>query len=89
MWATWWVWIAGGFVLGILEVLAPGYIFLGFAVGAVIVGALLGMGVLGGSLPVLLFVFALASLAGWFILRRIFGQPQGSVVKWDRDINDN
>lgn len=89
MWHTWWVWIVAGFALGILEVLAPGYIFLGFAVGAVIVGAGLAFGLLGGSVPLLVFVFALASLAGWYLLRRIFGQPQGSVVKWDRDINDN
>ena len=89
MWATWWVWIVAGFALGILEVILPGYIFLGFAVGAVIVGALVGLGVLGSSIPALILVFALASLAGWYVLRRIFGQPQGSVVKWDRDINDN
>lgn len=89
MWAVWWVWIVAGFALGILEVIVPGYIFLGFAVGAVITGALLGIGVLGGSLSVLLLVFALASLLGWYILRRAFG-PAGSTVKtWDRDINDN
>ena len=85
----WWLWIVGGLVIGMLELMLPGYIFLGFAVGAVIVGAMLGFGLLGSNLAALLLVFALASLLGWYVLRRIFGQPQQSVVKWDRDINDN
>ena len=33
--SDWWVWIVLGFALGVLEVIVPGYIFLGFAVGAV------------------------------------------------------
>jgi inner membrane protein len=88
MWATWWVWIAGGFALGVLEVLAPGYIFLGFAAGAVLTGVLLALGVLGGSLPILLLVFALLSLASWLVVRRISGVRAGQVKVWDRDIND-
>ena len=56
MWATWWVWIVGGFALGVLEVIVPGYIFLGFAIGAVITGVLIGISVLGGSLPVAVLV---------------------------------
>lgn len=67
-WQLWWVWAVAGLVLGILEVLAPGYIFLGFAAGAAVVGLLLLVG--GpfaawavGSLPLLLLLFALASLA--------------------------
>lgn len=88
MWAVWWVWIVAGFALGVLEVLAPGYIFVGFAVGAVVVGAGLGLGVLGGSLPVLLLVFAVASLVAWVVLRRVLGVRKGQVRLWDRDIND-
>lgn len=88
MWAIWWVWIVAGFALGVLEVIVPGYIFLGFAIGAVVVGAGLGMGFLGGSLALLLFVFALLSLAAWAILRRTLGMHKGQVKLWDRDIND-
>lgn len=88
MWATWWAWIAGGFVLGVLEVLAPGYIFLGFAVGAVITGILIGIGLLGANLPVLLVVFAVASLVAWIALRATFGVRPGQVKLWDKDIND-
>ncbi|TGD43167.1 hypothetical protein EEB11_10055 [Pseudotabrizicola sediminis] len=88
MWAVWWVWIVAGFALGVLEVLAPGYIFVGFAIGAVVVGAGLGLGLLGGSLPLLLLVFAVASLVAWLVLRRVLGVRKGQVRLWDRDIND-
>lgn len=89
IWDVWWVWIVAGFALGVLEVIVPGYIFLGFAIGALIVGAGLGIGLLGGSLPVLLFVFAVASLIAWAVLRRTMGVRDGQVKLWDRDINDN
>ena len=88
IWTVWWAWVVLGFALGVLEVLAPGYIFLGFAIGAVLTGALVGLGILGGNLPVLLFVFALASLVAWLVLRRVMGLRDGQVKIWDRDIND-
>lgn len=88
MWSVWWVWVVAGFALGVLEVLVPGYIFLGFAIGAILVGAGLGLGVLGSSLPLLLLVFALASLVSWVALRRTVGVRKGQVKLWDRDIND-
>ncbi len=87
MWAVWWVWIVAGFALGVLEVIIPGFIFLGFAIGAVVVGAALGLGLLGGSLPILLLVFACASLLAWFVLRRVMGVRPGQVKVWDQDIN--
>ena len=88
MWATWWVWVVAGFALGVVEVLVPGFIFLGFAIGAVITGALVGTGLLGANVPLLVLVFALASLGAWFGLRRMFGVQSGEVKLWDKDIND-
>ncbi len=88
MWTTWWVWIVAGFALGVLEVIVPGFIFLGFAIGAVITGALIGIGVLGGSLPVAILVFALASLAAWWGLRQVLGRHEGQVKLWHKDVND-
>lgn len=85
----WWVWIVIGFALAVLEVIVPGYIFLGFAIGAVLVGIALGLGILGGSLAVLLLVFAALSVAAWLGLRRLMGVRKGQVKIWDRDINDN
>ena len=88
MWAVWWVWVVAGFALGVVEVLVPGFIFLGFAIGAVITGVLVGIGLLGTNVPLLILVFALASLAAWFGLRRVFGGRGGDVKLWDKDVND-
>jgi membrane protein implicated in regulation of membrane protease activity len=88
MWTAWWAWVAGGFALGVFEVLTPGYVFLGFAIGAVLTGALIGFGLVGENLPVLLTIFAVASLLAWIVLRRTVGVRENQVKLWDRDIND-
>ena len=89
MWTLWWVWIVAGFSLGVLEVLVPGFIFLGFAIGAVLTGGLVGLGVLGASLPTLVLVFAVVSVLAWLALRATMGVRKGQVKMWDKDINDN
>ena len=89
MWAVWWVWVVAGFALGVLEVILPGYIFLGFAMGAVLTGVLVGFGLLGQGLPLMLLVFALLSLAAWAVTRKMAGTRKGQVKVWDRDINEN
>lgn len=87
LWSQWWVWMAAALLLGILEVLAPGFIFLGFAIGAAMVGLLLLTPVTIG-LPALLTVFAVLSLLAWVILRRTFRSPGGNARMIDNDIND-
>jgi inner membrane protein len=89
LWSVWWVWIAAGFALGILEVAVPGYIFLGFAIGAVVTGILLGVGLLGANLAMLILAFAILSLLAWLSVRRILGSQASPVKKWTTDINDN
>ena len=85
----WWVWVCAGLVLGILEVVVPGYIFLGFALGACLVGASLWFGFpTGMGLPAMLVLFALISLAAFIVLRAALGVRHGQVKHWDRDIND-
>ncbi|MCP4209378.1 MAG: hypothetical protein GY767_20365 [Shimia sp.] len=85
---VWWVWLAAALVLAILEVLAPGFIFLGFAIGAALVGvALLGPLKLL-SVPMLLLVFAALSLIAWLVLRKVFALPKGQVKTFNHDIND-
>ena len=87
MWTEWWVWVVAGLGLAILEVILPGYVFAGFAVGAVLTGGLIWLEFLGGSLPAALVVFAVFSLAGWAIMRVAFGKNLGEVKRWDKDIN--
>lgn len=87
LWAIWWVWLAGALVLGIAEVLLPGFIFLGFAIGAVVTGILLLIPGFSVSLPVLILVFAVLSLLAWLLLRRFFALPHGQVKRFKDDIN--
>lgn len=86
--STWWVWLAFALVLAILEVLVPGFVFLGFAIAAAIVGLM----VLGPasllSPQMLLLIFAALSLVTWLLLRRFFALPKGQVKTFDHDIND-
>ncbi|MFU8881301.1 MAG: NfeD family protein [Rhodobacterales bacterium] len=89
LWQEWWVWVVVGVTLAVAEVMLPGFILLGFAIGAALVGVLLLIGVLGSNLFVLILVFALASLIAWIALRRLVGIRKGQVKIWDRDINDN
>ncbi len=87
-WLTWWLWLAGALVLAILEVVLPGFIFLGFAIGAATTGILLAIPGITPSLPVLLLIFAALSLVAWLILRQMFALPHGQVKTFNHDIND-
>lgn len=88
IWTVWWAWIVLGVVLGVIEIVIPGYIFVGFAIGAGLTGVLVGLGISAG-LPLLLLIFAILSLLAWLALRRLMGKREGQVKVWDRDINDN
>ena len=46
-WSEWWVWAAGALILAIIEVLVPGYVFLGFAIGAGIMALVFLLGGFG------------------------------------------
>lgn len=85
----WWVWMSAALLLATAEVIIPGWIFLGFAMGALVMGALLLIGVAGLSLPITLVIFAVLSLLSYIGLRRVFGLKTGQVTLFDRDINDN
>ena len=93
MLSHWWIWAAAGLLLAIGEVLIPGYVLLGFALGALLVAMLLFVGGpatlwLTGSLPLLILVFALASLIAWLVLRKWLGVQKNQVRTFDHDIND-
>lgn len=94
LWDTWWLWLVAACGLAILEILAPAFVFLGFAVGAALTGIWLWLGLpptgwMAGSLPRHLLVWAAASVAAWIALRVLVGRPKGQVKIWHRDINDN
>lgn len=89
LWQEWWVWIAAGVVLAILEVLVSGYVLLGFAAGAILTGLLVWASALGDTLSPTLLVWAVSSLAAWAGLRRVFGLPHDNVKIVKHDINEN
>lgn len=91
LWTIWWLWIVAALALAIIEIFVPAFVFLGLAIGALVVGLGLGFGLLGvvGAGPsVLLILFAGTSLVAAIGLRRVLGVRRGQVKTWDRDINE-
>lgn len=90
----WWVWVAAGLVLAIIEIFAPGFLFAGFAIGAVLTGAIMGLGIPGSGWmaqsPVnALLVFAVLSVIAWLVMRAVLGIRQGQIKTIDHDINED
>ncbi len=94
MWSEWWVWMSAAVALGILEVIVPGYVFIGFGVGAAVTGLIFLVGGplaawLAGSWTMTALVFAVASLVSWIAVRLVLGVRKGQVTTFDRDINED
>ncbi|WP_299736806.1 hypothetical protein [uncultured Roseobacter sp.] len=83
----WWVWMAAALALAVIEVMVPGFIFLGFALGALAMVAVV-LAAPGFSAAALLAIFAGLSLVAWILLRIAFRkQSTGARIVHD-DIND-
>lgn len=83
----WWIWISVALILGLVEVMLPGNIFLGFALGALaMVPVVLALPIAGT--PLLLAIFAGLSLAAWIILRVVFRKQSSGARIVTRDINE-
>ncbi|MFN3955539.1 MAG: NfeD family protein [Pararhodobacter sp.] len=94
MLGTWWVWVAFGLAVATLEVVVPGYVFVGFAIGAVLTGAAIGLGLPGGAWMAAaplnaVVVFAVLSVVAWLSLRYGLGLRKGQVKHIRRDINED
>ena len=87
--SEWWFWISAAAVLGIVEVLVPTFVFLGFSIGAVAVGLLLATGIVTLSPAWSVVLFALLSLAGYLLLRVALGKSRGEVRVVTKDVNEN
>ena len=89
-WDAWWLWMLAGIGLLILEVFAPGFLFLGFAIGTILMGTVL-FGAAGAipSLPVALLITAVISLLAWLVMRKMLGIRTGQIKVIDRDINED
>ncbi|MDU8910615.1 hypothetical protein [Aestuariicoccus sp. MJ-SS9] len=86
--SVWWVWLAAALVFGVIELMVPVFLFLGFAIGAACVGLLLLVLPLQIGASALVALFAGLSLAAWVILRLTLRGGRGARKLFDRDIND-
>jgi membrane protein implicated in regulation of membrane protease activity len=88
LFSLWWVWLAAALALGILEILAPGFIFLGFAFAAALMALLHLVFGMALSLPAKLALFAGLALVGWYVMRLVFSGRRSTVKTFKNDIND-
>tara|TARA_R110002110_G_scaffold12615_8_gene59673 strand:- start:100 stop:375 length:276 start_codon:yes stop_codon:yes gene_type:complete len=86
--SLWWVWVSVALALGVVELLAPGFIFLGFAIGALIMAGIVIV-FAGINTPALLALFAVLSLVAWIGLRQVFRKQSSGARVVTRDINEN
>lgn len=84
----WWAWIAAAIVFGLIEIFTPSFIFLGFALGALITGLIVA--ITGGlATGTVLVIFGFLSLLAWIGLRFAFRRQSSDAKVFTRDINDN
>lgn len=93
-WSIGALWVAFGLAVAILELFIPGYIFAGFALGAIATGIILGLGLpgagwMGATLVNSILVFAVVSIIAWLVLRGTLGVRGGQKKTFDRDINED
>lgn len=89
LWREPWAWVVLAAILAVLEVILPGFILLGFAIGAAIMAVVLWIGAMGGSFANLVLVYAVISLVSWVVLRRVLGVQRGQVKIITSDINED
>ncbi|WP_028956278.1 NfeD family protein [Sulfitobacter sp. 20_GPM-1509m] len=84
----WWVWLAVAIALGVVEVLLPGFIFLGFALGALVMAAIVGLVTPAIGVAPAMALFAGLSLLAWIVLRLAFRRQSSGARRVLHDIND-
>lgn len=87
-WTNGWLWVIAGLVVALIELVLPGYVFLGTAIALVAMGLLLLTGIWGIGLPGTLIAAAVLSFVAWLLLRRWMGVHHGQLRIWRDDIND-
>ena len=86
----WWTWAVAALVMGILEIIAPAFVLLGFAIGAGVVAVLLligGPAFVGGTVPMAVVILAAVPLVARLVLRKVFALKTAQVKTFDTDIN--
>ncbi|MEP5730113.1 MAG: hypothetical protein ABJL67_12170 [Sulfitobacter sp.] len=86
--SLWWIWVCIALGLGVVELLAPGFIFLGFAIGALVMALIVAVISLS-SVSAMLALFAILSLIAWVALRSAFRKQSSGARIVTHDINEN
>lgn len=84
----WWVWVCAALLLGLIELLVPASIFLGFAIGALAMALLVAIFTITNT-AALLALFGALSLLGWIVLKLAFRRQSSGRRIVTHDINDN
>ena len=85
--SLWWVWLTAALLMGLAEVLLPGFIFLGFAIAAVLMAGIVTLApALSGS--ALLAIFGGLAILCWIGLRLVFKKQSSGARIITKDIND-
>ena len=77
IWLNGWLWIAAALILAALELLAPGWVFIGLAAAVGLMGVLMLSDIWSAGLPVTLIVTGILASIVWLILRRVAGRRRG------------
>ncbi|UWR20971.1 NfeD family protein [Sulfitobacter sp. S190] len=83
----WWVWVCVALALGLLELFAPGAIFLGFGLAALAMAGVTALGLVSNP-AALLALFAGLALVAWIILKFVFRRQSSGARVVTRDINE-
>lgn len=83
-----WLWLIAAVLLAGVELLVPGWAFMGLAASVGLMGVLLMAGLWTAGLPAALAVTALLWAAAWLVLRRLWPAGPGEKPARDRDIRD-
>lgn len=83
----WWVWLSAALALALVELIAPASIFLGFALGALGMTAVVAFTSVTNT-SALLALFAALSLAAWVVLKLLFKSQSSGARIVENDINE-
>jgi len=83
----WWVWLCAALALALIELVAPASIFLGFALGALAMTGVVGLGLISNT-SALLALFAALSLLAWIVLKLLFKSQSSGARIVTHDINE-
>ena len=84
----WWVWLSAALALALVELIAPTSIFLGFALGALAMAAIVAFTTVTNP-SALLALFAGLSLLAWVVLKLAFKNQSSGARIITGDINEN